>query len=351
MILDEKIAKKRFAKIIGTGSFLPPNKYTIADMKKYFPQIDLDWVLKNIGIKTRYLVRNFDTNEMNMTNSEMTCCAAKRAMENAKVNPEEIDLIVTATASPDYSIPNMACQIQDKLGARNAAALGILSGCAGFVVALTTACQFIENMNCDVALVTGSDLPSAYVDLSHPKYRENQWLNAVIFGDGAGAVILKSSPNKEGILYSFIGSNGKKNGPFIIPEGGSKIRPNKAVLEEGLHFVNLKFKEIVAYSPRYMEKSIHEIFSKSKLSLNDINWIIPHQPTIPLTHRFAKKLGFPMKKVLIYADRVGNTSDALIPISLDLAHQEKKFKKGDIILLVAAGAGWMYGANIIKWTI
>jgi len=351
MSFSENMQKGRYAKIIGTGSFLPPNKYTTADMKKYFPQIDLEESKKSIGVETRYFARNFETGEMCMTNSDMTCLAAKRAMEDARVSPEEIDLIVTATASPDYSIPNMACQVQDKLGANRAAAIGILAGCAGFIYALTTACQFIENGSCKTALVTASDLPSAYVDFSHPKYTESQWLNATIFGDGAGAVVLKESGNKEGVLYGYIGSDGKKNGPFIIPEGGSKIRPNKTVLDEGLHFVNLKFREIVAYTPKFMEKSVREILLKSDLKLEEIDWVIPHQPTLPLVRRFFKKVGIPIEKAVIYVDKIGNTSDALIPISLDLARREGKIKKDDILLFVAAGAGWMYGANIVKWAV
>jgi len=350
--LKNRDKKSPLAKIIGTGSFLPPNQYSTEEMKKYFPQIDLDWARENIGVRTRYLVRNFETGEMNMTNSEMTSLCAEKIMRDAEVNPDQIDLIVVVTASPDFSIPNMACQVQHNIKAKKAASIGILSGCGGFVTGLTTACQFIENGSANRALVIGSDIPSAYVDLTHPKFSKTQWMNAVIFGDGAGGVLLEATEEKnQGISHSYIGSDGRNDGPFIIPSGGSKIRPNEKVLEEGLHFVNLKYKDIVGGTPKYMRKSIDAVLSESGLVLGEIDWLVPHQPTMRIINKFVKKIGLPSEKALIYVDKVGNLSDAMIPVSLDLARREGKLKKGDVILLAAAGAGWMFGANILKWSL
>lgn len=345
---DEK-TKRRTAKIIGTGSFLPPNKYTTADMKKYFPQIDLEENLKSIGVKTRYFVRNFDTGEICYTNSELTSEAAKLAIKDAKIDVSEIDLIVTATASPDYSIPNMACQVQEHLGARNAAALGILSGCGGFTYALTTATQFIENGFFRTALVAGSEVLSPYLDFSHPKCLESQAVNSTIFGDGAGAIILKSSQSGDGgILYNYVASDGRRN-PLFMRDSGSKIRPTEKTIKEGLHFWDLNFRLIVGLTPKFMSEAIEKILSKASLNLNNVDWIIPHQPTLPLIHHFAKKINYPLEKMIYHFENIGDTADACLPISLDMAKKANKFKKGDLVLLVAAGAGWMYGANLIQW--
>lgn len=348
--LPEKIkTKKCLAKIIGTGSFLPEKLYTISDLKRYFPQIDEEWTFNNIGVKTRYFARNFDSGIVSHTNSELTCLAAQKAMQTANISPEEIDLIVTTTASPDYIIPNMACMVQDKLGAKNAAALGIYSGCAGFVTALTTACQFIETGKSKIALVTGSELLSNYLDFNHQKCMETQTVNSTIFGDGAGAVILKSSYDGHGILTSFIGSDGKDNGPLILHDGGSKNRPTIETLKEGRHFWDLDFKAVITQSPRFMKESLKRVLEQEKIELNDIDWIIPHQPTLPITKRFFKKINFPIEKGIIYVDQVGNLASACIPVSLAMAVNNNKIKDGDLVLLVAAGAGWMFGACLIKW--
>jgi len=349
LILKDRDNKSPLAKIIGTGSFLPPNQYSTEEMKKYFPQIDLDENFKVIGVKTRYFVRNFDTNETSFTNSELTCEAAKLALADAGVKANELDLIVTTTASPDYSIPNMACQVQDQLGASKAAALGILSGCGGFIYALTIATQFIENGFSQKILVTGSEVLSPYLDFSHPKCAEGQALNATIFGDGAGAVILSASDDA-GILFNYIGANGKRN-PLYLHDSGSKLRPNEQTLRDGLHFWDLNFRAILGLTPKYMGEATQKILKKSGLSLKDIDWIVPHQPTMRIIKKFVKKIGLPSEKALIYVDKVGNLSDAMIPVSLDLARREGKLKKGDVILLVAAGAGWMFGANILKWSL
>lgn len=347
---EQKKTKRYLAKIVGTGSFLPPYKYTTADMKKYFSRIDLGENLKTIGVKTRYFVRNFDTGEISHTNSELTCEAARLAMKDEQIEAGDIDLIVTTTASPDYSIPNMACQIQEQLGAKNAAAIGILSGCGGFTYALTIATQFIENGFSRTALVTGSEVLSPYLDFSHPKCIEGQALNSTIFGDGAGAVILRQSDNRgnEGILFNYIASNGKRN-PLFLHNSGSKIRPNEKTIKEGLHFWDLNFRLILGLTPKYMEEATIKILSKSNLNLHDIDWIIPHQPTMPLIKRFAQRINYPTEKIIAHFEDIGDTADACLPISLDIANKAKKLKKGDLILLVAAGAGWMYGANLIRW--
>jgi len=341
--------KQILAQIIGTGSALPPNKYSIEDMQKYFPQINIEESLKNIGVKNRYFVRNFDDDTISHTNSELTAEAAKMALKNAQIDIKEIDLIITSTASPDYSIPNMACQVQELLKAKKAVATGILSGCGGFTHALTIASQFIENGHFKTALVTGSEVLSPYLDFAHPKCIEKQTLNATIFGDGAGAVVLKAGQNQEkGIIFNYIGSDGGRS-PLYLHCGGSKMRPDKKAIEEGLHFWDLDIKLILGLTPKFMKKAIEEVIINNNISLDNINWIIPHQPSLPLVKHFAKKIKYPLSRMIVHMEDIGDTADACLPISLDLANKEGKFKKGDIILLVAAGAGWMYGANLIKW--
>ncbi|MFH1362308.1 MAG: 3-oxoacyl-ACP synthase III family protein [bacterium] len=344
-----KKLNKTYAEIIGTGSALPPHKYTTHEMKKYFPQLDVEDALKQIGVKTRYFVRDFETDNVSHHNSELTCEAARAALDDAGLDVADLQLIVTATASPDYSVPNMACQVQQILGAKKAVATGILSGCGGFTHALTIASQFIENGYCETALVTGSEVLSPYLDFSHPKCVEAQVTNAAIFGDGAGAVVLKANKHGEaGIITNYIGSNGEKN-PLVMHCGGSKSRPNREKLEDGLHFWDLNLRRVLALTPRYMIEATNEIQRKSDIKLNDIDWVIPHQPAMPLVRHFAKKIKYPLDKMVVHLEEVGDTADACLPISLDRANKMKQFKKGELILLVAAGAGWMYGANLIKW--
>lgn len=343
-------SKKYSAKIIGTGSFLPPNKYSTEDLVKYFPQIDLRENLETVGVKTRYFVRSFDNNDISHTNSELTCEAAKIALKDARITPNDLDLIITTTASPDYSIPNMACQIQEQLKAEKATAIGILSGCGGFTHALTIASQFIENGFYETALVTGSETLSPYLDLSHPKCIETQALNATIFGDGAGALVLKAGINdsERTIISNFIGSSGKRN-PLFLYDSGSKIRPSEETLKKGLHFWDLNFRLILGLTPKYMKQAVDNILNKNNLSIGDIDWVIPHQPTLPLVYRFARKINFPIEKMIFPFETIGDTADACLPISFDMAKKGNKFKKGDLILFVAAGAGWMFGSNLIRW--
>lgn len=349
MGLQDKTRCGRYAKIIGTGSFLPPNKYTTADLKRFFPQIDLEANLKNIGVKTRFFVRKFETGEVSHTNSQLTAEAAKIAIKDADLDIGKLDLIVTTTASPDYSIPNMACQVQELVGADNAVATGILSGCGGFTHALTIAAQFIENGQADIALVTGSEVLSPYLDFSHPECIKTQVENSTIFGDGAGAVVLRAAQDDDrAIISNFIGSEGKKN-PLFLHDSGSKNRPSEESIKQGKHFWDLDLKLIVALTPKFMMKAAKEVLADSGIELSMVDWIIPHQPAMPLVKHFAKRLNFPYEKMIVHLEDIGDTADACLPISLDLAAKANKLKKGDLVLLVAAGAGWMYGANLIKW--
>lgn len=307
----------RNVKIIGTGSCLPPKIYTNNFLSTLCDTSD-DWIYMNVGIKERRV--------SDVKTSDLAAQSGLKAIQDANLQPEDIDLIIVATATPDYQAPSTACIVQNKMDAVNAVAFDIAAVCSGFLYAMSVASQFIAAGVYDNVLVIGADTFSTVTD-----YHKR---DCVFFGDGAGAAVLSHAKDNEGFLAFRLYSDGKGWNNFTIPIGGKFTMNGHAVYKT---------------ATEVLPKAINQVLTDTNLKIDDIDLMIPHQPSIRILKETASKLGLPFKKVMTNMDKYANTSAGTIPILLDETNKAGKIKKGDIILFAAVGSGWTYGASIIKW--
>jgi 3-oxoacyl-[acyl-carrier-protein] synthase-3 len=319
------------AKIIGTGSYLPPKIVTNDDLSKLVETSD-DWIRERTGIRERRV-----SDEATAT-SDLAFIAAERALSAAGTTPEEIDLILVCTCSPDLLFPSTACLVQDRLKVKNAAAFDLSSACAGFNFGLTTAAAFVESGKFKKILLIGSDTLTKYLD----------WTDrgtCILFGDGAGAAVIAATEKKDdGVLASLIRAEGHLGRFLTMPGGGSRDPEEK----DG-RFIKMNGKEVFKFAVRALETSVRDILAQAGKTVADIDLLIPHQANLRIIEHVSKKMGLPKEKVYVNLQKYGNTSAASIPIALDEARTEGRFKSGDLLVLSGFGAGLTYGANIIKW--
>ncbi len=315
------------AKIIGTGSCVPPKVVTNDDLSKLVDTSDA-WIRERTGIAERRV------SDEGTATSDLAVIAAERALTAAGVSPEEIDLILVCTCSPDLLFPSVACILQDKLKAKNAAAFDLSAACSGFNFGLAVASSFIENGRYRKILLVGADTLTKYLD----------WTDrgtSILFGDGAGAVVLDAAKGKEGVLANFIRAEGHLGHFLIMPGGGSRGLADKYIRMDG--------KEVFKFAVRALETSVTEVLKSAGFKVSDIDLLIPHQANIRIIDHVIKKMGLPKEKVYVNLQKYGNTSAASIPIALDEALGEGRIKSGDLLVLSGFGAGLTYGANIIRW--
>ncbi|MBU1026723.1 MAG: ketoacyl-ACP synthase III [Candidatus Margulisbacteria bacterium] len=320
------------ARIAGVGSKIPEKIVTNNDLTKTVDTSD-EWIKTRTGIAERRV-----SDEKTAT-SDLAIAAAQKALASAKISPEEIDLIIVGTTSPDYLFPSIACILQNKLGAKNAAAFDVSAACSGFNYALTVGSNFIENKTYKNVLVVGADTLTKYLDW-HDRG------TCILFGDGAGAVVLTAADDGSGILASWLKAEGHLGHHLIMPGGGSRDPEEK----KG-RFITMDGKEVFKFAVRVLEESIAEVLKKANIELKDVNLFIPHQANIRIIDHVAKKMGLPKEKVYVNLQKYGNTSAASIPLALDEALADGKIKNNDIIVLSGFGAGLTCGANVIKWRI
>ena len=318
------------ANIIGTGSDVPPKIVTNDDLAKIVETSD-EW------IKTRTGIRERRVSDEGTATSDLAGIAAERAIVSAKINPLDLDLIIVATCSPDTLFPSVSCIIQNKLGAKNAAAFDLSAACSGFNFALSTAAAYIESGRYKNILVVGADTLTKYLDWTDRK-------TCVLFGDGAGAVVLQATEKDSGILASYIKAKGEGGKHLVMPGGGSRDPEEK----EG-RFIRMDGMEVFKFAVRALEESVLEVLKLAGLSIDDLDLLIPHQANLRIIDHVMKKFHLPEKKVYVNLMRYGNTSAASVPLALDEAIASGKIKSGDIIVLAGFGAGLTYGSNIIKW--
>lgn len=321
-------------KISGTGSYTPSRIVTNKELEKTVPTSD-EWIFENLGIRERRIV------EPGQTTSDLASEAARAAISNAHLKPLDIDLIIVATATPDRPIPSTACIVQDKIGAYNAAAFDIKAVCAGFIYAFSVGAQFVASNAYQNVLVIGADVFSSITDWSRR--------DCVFFGDGAGAVVLTSCINGEGLLSFNLAADGRGREHFTVLAGGSEMPSTSKTVEQGLHFFKMNGREVFNSATAVIPKSIKIVLDEANLSVNDIDWLIPHQPSINILRTSAEKLGLPFEKVMTNMEKYANTSGATIPILLDETLKSGKIKKGDIVVLAGVGSGWVWGSAVIKW--
>jgi 3-oxoacyl-[acyl-carrier-protein] synthase-3 len=319
------------AKIVGVGSCVPPRVVTNDDLAKIVETSD-EWIRSRTGIQERRI------SDEGTSTSDLALIAAQRALNSANLSAEKIDLIIVGTTSPDSLFPSVACILQSKLSAKNAAAFDVSAACSGFNYALTVASNFISNGSYNNILVVGADTLTKYLDW-------NDRGTCVLFGDGAGAVVLSPSKNnKTGILSSWLKAEGHLGDKLVMPGGGSRDPQQK-----NGRFIKMDGKEVFKFAVRVLEESILASLKMAGLAVEDIDLLIPHQANDRIIAHVIKKMKLPKEKVYVNLHKYGNTSAASIPLALDEALAEGKIKKGDIIVLSGFGAGLTCGANVIKW--
>ena len=324
----------RNVKIIGTGSYLPERILSNKELEQMV-STDSAWIENNLGIKERRIAA---TNE---STSDLAAKAAVNAIKDANLTVEDIDLIIVATATPDRLAPSTAAIVQDKICAYNAVAFDISAVCSGFLYGMSVATQFIASGVYDNIVVVGADTFSKITDW---KRRD-----AVFFGDGAGAAVFSNGSENEGFLSMRLYTDGRGKFNFTIPAGGSEIPASADSIEKGLHYFQMNGRAVYETGTEVLPKAINQVLSDTGLTVSDIDFMIPHQPSIKILQKTAEIIGLDWEKVMTNMDRYANTSGGTIPILLDEVNKSGKLKKGDNILFAAVGSGWTYGAAIIKW--
>ncbi len=324
----------RRVKIIGTGSYTPDRILTNSELESMV-KTDSQWIEKNLGIKERRIAAKFQAT------SDLAAEAAMSAIENSGLSRKDIDLIIVATATPDRLAPSTAAIVQDKIKAINAVAFDISAVCSGFLFAMSVASQFIASGVYDNVLIIGADVFSRITDWTRR--------DAVFFGDGAGAAILTHGNDNVGFLAFRLYTDGRGKWNFTIPAGGSEMPATLKTVTDGLHFFQMNGKAVYETGTIVLPKAINQVLKDTGLKISDIDYMIPHQPSIAILKKTAEIIGLPWNKVMTNMDRYANTSGGTIPLLLDEVNRSGKLKEGTIVLFAAVGSGWTYGASIIKW--
>ena len=325
---------KIYAGITGTGSYLPEKVLTNVEMEKFVDTNDA-WIKSRTGIEERRI------SDADTASSDLGIIAAKRALKSAGLAPEEVELIVVATISPDSIFPSTACIIQDKIGAINAAAFDLSAGCSGFVYALTVAAQFVQAGTYKNVLVIGAETLTKVLDWEDRN-------TCVLFGDGAGAAVVQPVEEGRGVISVDLGSDGSGAKLLHLPGGGSRCPATSESVMARQHYMKMAGAEVFKFAVRIMGESSLRVIEKAGLNKEEIDYFIPHQANIRIINSAAKRLGLGMDKVYVNLHKYGNTSAASVGVALDEAIREGKVKKGDNVVLVGFGAGLTWAAMVLK---
>ena len=317
-----------YSRIIGTGSYLPAKVLTNRDLEQTVDTSD-EWIFTRTGIRQRHIAGADERC------SDLALAASRKAIEAAGIAAQDIGLIIVATSTPDMIFPSTACILQAKLGIKNCPAFDVQAVCSGFVYALATADLFLRSGQYQSALVVGSEIFSRILDW-------NDRGTCVLFGDGAGAVVLQAS-GTPGILSSHLHADGSYQNLLSVPGSvcGGKV--------EGRPFLQMEGNAVFKFAVKVLDQIVEEALAKNNLQKSDIDWLIPHQANIRIIQSTAKKLGMSMEKVVVTLDRHGNTSAASIPLALDEAVRDGRIRDGHHVLLEGVGGGFTWGAVMIKW--
>jgi 3-oxoacyl-[acyl-carrier-protein] synthase-3 len=325
----------RTCSITGVGSYLPEKILTNADLEKMVETSD-DWITSRTGIKERRIAA------ANEFTSDMAAQAARRAMAMAGVTAEQIDLIIVATITPDMPFPNTASLVQQKIGARRVPAFDIEAACSGFIYALEIGQQFIASRAYETVLVIGAEKLSSITNW-------NDRNTCVLFGDGAGAAILQNRENSHGLLTTCLGADGNKAELLSMPGGGSACPATAQSVADGLHFLRMDGKETFKNAVQAMCSAATEVLARCEIDVAKIKCVIPHQANRRIIDAVAERLGATPEQMFVNLHKYGNTSAASVAIALDEAVRSGRVQSGDLILIVAFGAGLTWGAAVIEW--
>jgi 3-oxoacyl-[acyl-carrier-protein] synthase III len=329
--------KRPFAEMASVGVAVPPGVLTNADLTRMLDTSD-EWIVERTGIRERHIATADQSVAM------LSCEASEKALERAGLTAKDLDAIVLGTASPDRLLPSTACDLQALLGADNAAAFDISAACPGFVFATTVAEGLIASGQSENVLVVGAEKLSTITDFQDRS-------TAILFGDGAGAAIVRKSTgsNGRGILSTFIKSDGRLAPLLYRPGGGSSDPISEKVVCNRSHYMKMAGREVFKAAVLAMAEACDEALERAGVTADEIDLLIPHQANIRIIEATAKHAGISMNKVMVNVDRYGNTSSASIPLALDQAIAEGRVKQGSLLLLVAFGAGFTWGSTVIRW--
>ena len=321
--------------IVSTGRFLPERVLTNKELETMVDTTD-DWITERTGIKERRIAGP------ETTAADMGAAAARQAMERAGIQPGEVDLIVVATATPDRLLPATACDIQAILGATNAAAFDVSAACTGFLYALSVGEGYLAAGRGEIALIISTEKMSSIVDWGDRS-------TCVLFGDGAGAAVMRRGSDGRGMMSSFIRSDGRLAELLWRPAGGTRIPMDIAVLDEKSHLIKMAGREVFKAAVRSMAEAADQALLRAGLTGADIDLFVPHQANVRIIEATARYANVPMEKVFINIERYGNMSSATVPVALDEAIEQGRVKAGDNVLMVAFGAGFTWGSTVVRW--
>ena len=320
---------------MSTGRFLPDRIVTNRDMESIVETTDA-WIFERTGIRERRIA------PPEMTAAYMGAAAARIAMERAGVAPEDVDILIVSTTTPDRLLPATACDIQALIGTTKAVAFDISAACSGFIYALTLAEGYVSTGRGEIALIVATEKMTSIVDWEDRT-------TCVLFGDGAGAVVVRKSTGEQGILGTHHQSDGNLADLLCRPAGGAAIPMDEEVLRNRTHFVRMAGREVFKHAVRAMAEGSKQALARSGWELEDVDLVFPHQANLRIIKATARYAGIPMEKVFVNVDRYGNMSSATIPVAMDEAIEEGRLKPGMNLLLVAFGAGLTWGAMAVRW--
>jgi 3-oxoacyl-[acyl-carrier-protein] synthase-3 len=323
------------SRIIATGSYAPPKVLTNFDLEKMVETTD-EWIISRSGIRERRIV------ETNVCTSDLGTQAALRALNAAGLSPEDLDFIITGTNSPDMSFPCTGCFIQAKIGAKKAAAFDVSAGCTSFIHALSLADKFIKEDPSRKVMVLGAEIMSKVTDWTDRA-------TCVLFGDGAGAIILVGEEGERGVLSTHLHSDGSLWELLYMPGGGSANPSSYETVDKRMHYIKMAGNQLFKVAVRALADVSQEALKFNGLKSEDIDIMIPHQANTRIVEAAAKLINFPMEKIFLNIDKYGNTSSATIPIAMDEVQREGKVKAGDLMLLCSFGTGVTWGSAVIRW--
>lgn len=321
-------------RIVGTGSYLPERVLGNDELARMVETSD-EWIRERTGIRERRIAA---AGEMT---SDLSAVAARRALEAAGLTPEEVDVIAVATISPDMGFPNTACFVQSAIGAKNAYCFDLEAACSGFLYTMETVRHMVASGAVNNALVIGGEKLSCITD----------WQDrgtCILFGDGAGAVVLRRSDEGRGILGSVMGSDGSLAELLNLPGGGCRHPASEESVRNRLHYMKMNGREVFKHAVRCMSDAGMQVLSRAGLTIQDINWVLPHQANMRIVSAIANRIDCPIEKFVINLERVGNLSAASVPVALDEAVRSGRVKRGDLVLMVVFGGGFTWGSMLVE---
>jgi 3-oxoacyl-[acyl-carrier-protein] synthase-3 len=323
------------AGIIGIGSFVPDRVLTNFDLEKIVDTTD-EWIVTRSGIRERRVVDD------GVAASDLAVEASKRALQNASLSSADIDLVICATITGDMPFPATSCLIQDRLGAKNAAAFDLQAGCSGWVYALATGAQFVRTGVYKHVLVVGVDVLTSVTDWTDRS-------TCVLFGDAAGAAVIGPTSPDNGVLSVYLGADGSGGDLLKIEAGGSRLPTSEETVRRRQHYIKMNGREVFKFAVRIMSDASIIALEKCGLKASDVDLFVPHQANIRIIEAAAERLKIPFDKVFVNVQNYGNTSAASVPLALDEAYRFGRIKPGDIVVVVGFGAGLTWAAAVLKW--